>query len=158
MKKILVAVDDTKGSKSAVVTFTNCIMDFKPFEVVLVHVEKIEGRSLMDEMLGEPEMATLREAVKDTDLKLILDRKAEKIFALYRTAFAEAGCENVRSVLRIGHPAEEILAAAAAEGAEMIVVGARSTRSTHRLMGSVSREVADHAEIPVLIVRNREAR
>ncbi|HWR97390.1 MAG TPA: universal stress protein [Candidatus Methanoperedens sp.] len=157
MKKILVAVDDTKGSRSAVVTFTRCINDFKPLEVVLVHVEKIEGRSLMDEMLGEPEMATLRDAVKDTDLKRLLDRKAERIFALYRTAFAEAGCRTIRTVLRVGHPAEEILAAGAAEGAEMIVVGARSTRSTHRLMGSVSREVADHAEVPVLIVRNREA-
>jgi len=158
MKKILVAVDDTKGSKSAVMTFTTCIMDFKPLEVVLVHVEKIEGRSLMDEMLGEPEMATLRDAVKDTDLQRLLDRKAEKIFAIYRTAFADAGCKSVRSVLRIGHPAEEILAVATAEGADMIVIGARSTRSTHRLMGSVSREVADHAEVPVLIVRNREAR
>jgi len=158
MKKILVAVDDTKGSKSAVVTFTNCIMDFKPLDVVLVHVEKIEGRSLMDEMLGEPEMATLREAVKDTDLKLLLDRKAERIFALYRAAFAEAGCGSVRTLLRIGHPAEEILATAAVESPDMIVVGARSARSTHRLMGSVSREVAEHAEVPVLIVRNREAR
>jgi len=156
MKRILVAVDDTKGSKSAVATFTNCIMDFKPLEVVLVHVEKIEGRSLMDEMLGEPEMATLREAVRDTDLKLLLDRKAERIFAVYRAAFAEAGCKSIRTVVRSGHPAEEILAAAAAEGADMIVVGARSTRSTHRFMGSVSREVTEHAEIPVLVVRRRE--
>ncbi|HEY5998332.1 MAG TPA: universal stress protein [bacterium] len=156
MKKILVAVDDTKGSKAAVATFTACIADFKPLEMVLVHVEKIEGRSLMDEMLGEPEMSTLREAVKDTDLKAVLDRRAERIFSYYRPAFELAGCKNVRTVVRSGHPAEEILAVAAAEQAEMIVVGARASGATHRFMGSVSREVTDHAEVPVLVVRNRE--
>jgi len=156
MKNVLIAVDDTKGTKSAVSTFMGCIKDFKPLEVILVHVEKFEGRSLIDEMLGEPELATLRDAVKNSELKDILDRKAERIFAYYRTALASVGYQNIRTVLRSGHPAEEILAAATAEGAEMIVLGARSTRSTNRFMGSVSREVAEHAEIPVLLIKNRE--
>lgn len=156
MKKVLIAIDDTKGSKSAVQTFMDCIGDFKPLEVILVHVQKLEGRSLMDEMLGEPEMAALREAVKDSDLKGVLDRKAESIFAFYSAAFTKAGYTNIKPVLRSGHPAEEILAVAAAEGVGMIVVGARSARSTHRFMGSVSREVAEHADVPVLIIRNRE--
>jgi nucleotide-binding universal stress UspA family protein len=38
----------------------------------------------------------------------------------------------------------------------MIIVGSRATRSTNRFMGSVSREVAEHASVPVLLVKNQE--
>ena len=40
-------------------------------------------------MLGEPEMSTLREAVAKTDLKELLERRAEKIFSFYRAALAD---------------------------------------------------------------------
>jgi len=156
MKTILIAVDDTKGTKAALSTFTEFCSRFPDSPVVLVYVEKFEGRSLMDEMLGEPELSTLREALKDTDVKSAMDRKAEKIFAFYRTALEKAGKTEVRTVLRSGHPAEEILAVAREQRADMIIVGSRATRSTNRFMGSVSREVSDFAEVPVLLVKNRE--
>ncbi len=61
MKNILVAVDDTKGSKDAVSTFIRVCKCINPERLVLLHVERLEGRSLIDGMLGDPEMATLRE-------------------------------------------------------------------------------------------------
>jgi nucleotide-binding universal stress UspA family protein len=156
MKNILIAVDDTKGTKAALSTFTDfctCLTDSK---VILVYVEKLEGRSLMDEMLGEPELSTLREAMKDTDVKKALDRKAEAVFAFYRSALEKAGKTGTRTVLRSGHPADEILAVAQEEQADIIVVGSRAARSTHLFMGSVSREVAERSPIPVLLVKNPE--
>jgi nucleotide-binding universal stress UspA family protein len=156
MKNILIAVDDTKGTKAAVSTFTDFCTCFTDAQVILVYVEKFEGRSLMDEMLGEPELSTLREAINKSDLKAVMDRKAEGIFAFYRTALEKAGKTGIRTVLRSGHPAEEILAAARDEKADIIIVGSRAARSTHRFMGSVSREVADNAEVPVLLVKNQE--
>ena len=155
MKRILIAVDDTKGTKAAVATFSDFCKCLGASELVLVYVEKFEGRSLMDEMLGEPELSTLREAVKTTDLQSVLDRKAERIFSFYRSALEQAGLGSVRTILRSGHPAEEILAAAREEKADMILIGSRASRSTHRFMGSVSREVADQATVPVLLVRNQ---
>jgi nucleotide-binding universal stress UspA family protein len=155
MKRILVAVDDTKGTMAAVSTFTDFCKCLDAKELILVYVQKFEGRSLMDEMLGEPELSTLREAVKDSDLQGVLDRKAEKIFSFYRSALEQAGLTGVRTVLRSGHPAEEILAAAKAEQADLILIGSRASRSTHRFMGSVSREVAEQAAVPVLLVRNQ---
>jgi nucleotide-binding universal stress UspA family protein len=35
----------------------------------------------------------------------------------------------------------------------MIIVGTRGRRTTHLFMGSVSREVAERADIPVLLVK-----
>lgn len=156
MKTVLIAVDDTKGTKGALATFTEFCTNYPGSQVILVYVEKLEGRSLMDEMLGEPELSTLRDAMKETDVKIAMDRKAEKIFAFYRTALEKAGKTGVRTVLRSGHPAEEILAVAVEEKADIIIVGSRATRSTNRFMGSVSREVADHASVPVLLVKNQE--
>jgi nucleotide-binding universal stress UspA family protein len=156
MKTILIAVDDTKGTKAALSTFKDFCARFTESQVILVYVEKLEGRSLMDEMLGEPELSALREALKESDVKAAMDRKAEKIFDFYRTALEQAGKTGIRTVLRSGHPAEEILATARSEKADMIIVGSRSTRSTNRFMGSVSREVADHAAVPVLLVKNPE--
>ena len=57
MKKILVAVDDTKGSEAVLTIFRNLVRP--PEEVILLHVQRLEGRSLMIDMLGEAELATL---------------------------------------------------------------------------------------------------
>ena len=55
-----------------------------------------------------------------------------------------------------GHPADQILEAAARHGANMIVVGHRG-RSAIRdwVSGSTSRRVLTHATCPVLVVRAR---
>ncbi|MEW6409504.1 MAG: universal stress protein [Nitrospirota bacterium] len=39
------------------------------------------------------------------------------------------------------------------EGVDMIIVGSRGKRVSHLFMGSVSREVANNAEVPVLLVK-----
>ena len=55
-----------------------------------------------------------------------------------------------------GSPGESIVAAAEAEGVDMVLVGAHSRGRISRLvMGSVSEYVARHATCPVLIVREQ---
>jgi nucleotide-binding universal stress UspA family protein len=56
-----------------------------------------------------------------------------------------------------GDPSEGILAAAAAEGADLIVMGTRGRGPVGRLLGSVSDTVVRQADVPVLIVRPRSA-
>ena len=54
----------------------------------------------------------------------------------------------------VGHPADEILAAAKAFEAELIVIGARSLSAVGRLvLGSVSTKVMHESESDVLIVK-----
>jgi nucleotide-binding universal stress UspA family protein len=60
----------------------------------------------------------------------------------------------VRFLVWHGDPGESIIAAADAEGAEMIVVGSHGRAGVNRLlMGSVSEYVVRHAACPVLVVR-----
>jgi nucleotide-binding universal stress UspA family protein len=153
MKKILIAVDDTKGSKAAVNTCVNTCKCIQPEAVLLVYVEKFEGRSLMLDSLGEAELSTLREVLEGTEYKAKLDAKANAILGHYKKALEENGVSGIKPIIRSGHPAEEILKTAEEEGASMIIIGSRGKRTSHLFMGSVSREVADNAEVPVLLIK-----
>lgn len=57
-----------------------------------------------------------------------------------------------------GEPAREILAAAEAWGADLVVVGSRGLTGLERLLlGSVARNVAKHSRFPVLVAREPRA-
>jgi nucleotide-binding universal stress UspA family protein len=153
MKKVLIAVDDTKGSTSAIQSCANACRCIGPETVLLLYVEKFEGRSLMDEMLGEAEMSTLKNVLEGSEYKERLDAKANAVIDFHRKKLEDNGVKGIRPIIKSGHPAEEILKAAKEEGADMIIVGSRGKRTSHLFMGSVSREVSDSADVPVLIVR-----
>jgi nucleotide-binding universal stress UspA family protein len=153
MKKILIAVDDSKGAQATVDTFINLFACARPEAVVLLFVEKIEGRSLMDEMLGPAEMSTLKEQLQGTEHQELLDKKASAILAHYKKRLEGNGVGGIKTVVKEGHPAEEILNTAKEEGADMVIIGSRGQRAHNLIMGSISREVANGATISVLIAR-----
>jgi nucleotide-binding universal stress UspA family protein len=84
---------------------------------------------------------------------------AERIAAAAREALAQymiaaqarhSGCE---SMLRPGFPGEEIVAAAAESGADLIVMGTHGRRGLPRmLLGSTAERVVRTAAVPVLTV------
>ncbi len=152
MEKILVAVDGTKSSRYVLSVFGNLVTP--PEEVVLLHVERLEGGSLMIDMLGEAELSTLREDLKGTEHKKELDRKAQKIIAYCSRKLEEAGLNRVRTVVRDGVPAEEILKVAKEENAELIILGYGEENGLSRFIsGSVARDVEKKAKVPVLIAK-----
>ncbi len=151
--KILVAVDDTKGSKAIIPVCSNLLKCMIPEAVILVYVEKLEGPSLIASMLGDAELSTLKESIKETEIQEALDRKGKKILDFYKKTLEEAGIKGIKTVLRSGHPADEILKTAKEEAADMIVVGSRGKRVSHLFIGSVSREIVDRAEVPVVVVK-----
>lgn len=62
-------------------------------------------------------------------------------------------------LLRVGAPWEEILAAAAEVGADLVVVGTHGRRGiAHAVLGSVAERVVRLSPVPVLTVRGRQAR
>ncbi len=68
---------------------------------------------------------------------------------------AELGVSVSKMIVR-GHPADEIIAIAAKEGAAVIVVGnLGKTGLDHVLMGSVSESVVRKAPCPVWVVRGK---
>lgn len=153
MKKILIAVDDTKGSMSAVDTCSETCRCIGPDAVLLLYVEKFEGRSLMDEMLGDAEMSTLKDVLEGTEYKAKLDKKAEKVLGFYKGALEGKGVKGIKTLIKTGHPSEEILKTAKDESVDLIIVGSRGKRASRFLIGSVSREVVNNAEVPVLVVK-----
>jgi len=153
VKNILLAVDDTKGSEKVFSVGSHFCSCIRPEKIVLVYVEKFEGRSLMAEMLGDAEMSTLRDVLRGSEYQEALDKKAQTLLDHYKKSLEEKGLTGIKTVIKRGHPAEEILNAVREENAEVIVIGSRGKRTSHLFMGSVSREVVDRSEVPVLLVK-----
>lgn len=152
MKKILIAVDDTKGSKNVLSVFHNFVQ--QPIEVVLFHVEKLQGRSLMIDMLGDPEMSTLRDMLNGTDYKAALDARAEKILSFYSRELDLGENSTLKTIRREGVPAEEILKIAEKEGVDLIILGQSGRRGFDRFItGKVAKYVENHAKVPVLVAK-----
>jgi nucleotide-binding universal stress UspA family protein len=153
MKKVLIAVDETEGSKAVLSVFRNMVRP--PESVVLVHVQQLEGKSMMIDMLGDAERSTLRESLKGTEYKDALDRKSEKILNFYRKELDNGGLVNVKTVVRDGVPSEEIMKVSQEEGADLIITGYNGKTLMQRLIsGSVSKDVEKNAPVPVLVAKN----
>lgn len=154
MKKVLLAVDESKGSLRAAETLLKLFPCVKPETVILLHVRRIEGWSLMDDvLLSESEIKTLNEALQGTEYQDMLNAKSDRVIAHFTSYLKDNGITGIKIVIKQGRPAEEILVTAREEGAELLILGSRSKRSHGFLMGSVSREVANIADIPVLIAK-----
>jgi nucleotide-binding universal stress UspA family protein len=152
MKKILIFVDDTKSSKAVLSTFRNSA--WKPERVILLHVQRLEGRSLMIDMLGEPELSTLKDSLEGTEYKEELDRKAERILSYYTRALQNDGTFSISTVIRAGHPAPEILQVAEEENVDLIILGSGRRRGLSRLLtGSFAGTVQKNAKVPVIVAK-----
>ncbi|MCL5022463.1 MAG: universal stress protein [Nitrospirae bacterium] len=155
MKKVLVAVDDTKASESVVSVFDNLVRP--PEEVILLHVERLEGRSLMIDMLGEAELSTLKESLQGTEYKEELDRKAERILNHYKKKFEHGGLICVKTMVREGIPSEEIARVAEEENVELVIVGCSGKQGLNRLItGCVSKDVERSSRVPVIVAKSNE--
>ena len=79
----------------------------------------------------------------------------EKLFESLRRQAQERQVE-LRTHVLVGHPADQILKTAAAQHADLIVVGHRGRSAIREwVSGSTSRRVVSHANCPVLVVRAR---
>ena len=153
MKKILIPVDGTKGTKDVLAACGSIVRPAE--EVILLHVQQLGGKTLMIDMLGEAEKATLREAIEGTEFKERLDEAAARILEHYRGKLEGIGAQNIRTMVRVGVPSEEILEVAAEEKVDLIVLGSNGTRGLDRLIsGSVTKDVERGARVPVLVAKN----
>lgn len=152
MKKILIAVDDTKGSRNVLSVFHNFVK--KPVNIVLLHVERLEGRSMIIDMLGDAELSTLKEMIHGTEYKEALEKRSEKILAYYSKELAQDGQSSIRTVRKEGIPSDEILKLAEESGAELIILGQSGKRGFDRFItGKVAKYVEAHAKVPVLVAQ-----
>jgi nucleotide-binding universal stress UspA family protein len=152
MKKILIAADDTKGSMGVLEVFKNQVRP--PEEVILVHVQRILGRSLMGDMLSEAEMSTLKESVKDTEFQEELDRKAEKVLSFYKKELENGGLFKIRTMVRAGNVTEEILKVAEEEKVDLMIMGCNGKTGMDRLIsGCTTKYVERKTNVPVMVAK-----
>jgi nucleotide-binding universal stress UspA family protein len=153
MKRVLIPVDGTKGTKDIFAVCNNIVRPAE--EVILLHVEALGGKTLMVDMLSDAELGTLKEAIEETPYKERLDERAHKILEHYKAKAVAAGAQNVRTIVRAGVPAREILRVAEEEQVDLIVMGSNATSGLDRLIsGSTTKDVESGSRVPVLVAKN----
>ena len=137
-KRILVAVDHSMAATWAV-NVARSMADEMAAEVLLVHV--------MHKLPAQPNGGAMTRA----KLALNLKRKGRTLLRRTRASFGPG--VKVSEMLREGSPADEILASAADWDAQLIIIGAFSSRRlAHLMLGSTSETVARNAKCPVVTV------
>lgn len=155
MNRVLLAVDGTKGSDRAAETLIEMFASNNPGPAVtLVYVKEMPAQHFAGESMAMvPEMGTILQSQHAKEYQEALNAHAQKIMSYYKCKMEKAGISRIQCIVKAGFPAEEILSSAKDVEAELIIIGSRGKRPHDFLMGSVSREVANCASIPILVSR-----
>ena len=138
MKKILIAHDGSKSSEKALKKGLEIAEKFGSSVTVISVVPELYLTELM-EMDRTRILETLTEDARKT---------MEKIKT------KTTGFKTLRTVIRQGDPAEEILETAKKMKADLIVTGSHGRRGSQKfLLGSISSRIVDHAPCAVLVVK-----
>lgn len=150
ISRILVPHDGTEISDKALSKAEEFAEAFKS-EIIILHI--VDDRFV-------PPSATLafisdQATLEDAKVRLIkiLKKGAELMLKDKMTKIKEKGI-NVRFLLAVGSPAEEIVSVAKQEKVDLIIMGSRQLKKIEKLraLGSVTRRVSEIADCPVMIV------
>lgn len=147
LASVLIATDGSDGANEAIRFLLS---------LPLVRNTKVRLLSAVEPVLypgSAPKM--IRAQLKGMNAQLERERRAEAEKVLDRAAGElKAKVTRLTRSMPTGHPAREIVAAAASFDADLVVVGARGLGGMKRLLlGSVSERVLRDARCPVLIVK-----
>jgi len=156
MKKVLIAVDGTKGSKSVLSVFGNLLRP--PEEVILLYVIRLEGKSLMTGVPGEAELATPRESLEGTEYREELNRKAKSVLNYYKKELENGGLIRIKTLIRDGIPADVILSVAEEEEVDLIITGSNEKNGLLKFItGCISRKVEKNAKAHLLVTKGDDS-
>ena len=153
MKNVLVAVDSSKGSRACVEICARLFAGRSSTTVILVHVVQYGGPAAADGLVSDAELSELGQTLEGSPQLEALTAKAEAMIVTHRKFLEEHGLRDLRTVIKTGRPADEILRAAAEYKTELIIIGNTRSLINKLLMGDVARKVAHAATVPVLLAR-----
>jgi nucleotide-binding universal stress UspA family protein len=100
------------------------------------------------EQLSEEHHDLLRETVES------VREEGEQLVESEQQRFETAGWQGVKTLVRTGNPAEEVIRSAEELGSDLVIVGSHGwTGIQEFLLGSVSHKVLQHAPCSVLVVK-----
>jgi len=138
MKKVLVAHDGSKSSDKAVK---------KAFEIARKFNSSVTVISVIPELY-------LTELMEMDRIRILQTLKDEAKKTLEKIRKNAAGIRQIKTIIREGNAAEEILKAAGTMRADVIITGSHGRHGAQKfLLGSVSSKIVDHAECSVLVVK-----
>jgi nucleotide-binding universal stress UspA family protein len=144
-KRVLVALDGSISSE-AMLRFVLEIADPLDMTVLLLRVVEPLTPTISDDIY--------RPTLEDVEARR---RDAEEYLAPIAAALRARGVKTAWEV-RSGRPGEEILAAAAESGVDMIAMATHGRTGFGRLLfGSVAEAVLRRATVPVLLIRSADA-
>jgi nucleotide-binding universal stress UspA family protein len=144
--KMLVCSD---GSEQALKAAQAAAEIARKFESKVVLVSVFNPAQVPNPFVGVPGT----EGIADGDIGDFADRVQTDVEQATGRVFAAAGV-RYESRRELGHPVDRIVAAAAEEQSDLIVLGSRGLGGFRQfVLGSVSDGVLHHAHCPVLIVR-----
>lgn len=149
--KILVCTDGSVNSQKCVEMAARMVDTCAINEVTLIYVHD-SAQFFPDYWQGKYPFTTEEEQqLKNLDKRIIEERK--NIFAEALKLF-ETGNIEVKTVFKIGHPAETIAEEASNGDYDIVVIGNRGTGGVKKLfMGSVSSTVLQLVKTNILIVK-----
>lgn len=145
--KILLATDGSSGAHMAV-DFTERFPFPRPRKVTVVNViTQADFKGKEEKLLSKKQRKLLREA------RHMVQEESNKLLAIKAKRFRKAGW-SVKTEIRDGLPAEEIVNAAQEHGVDLIVMGCHGVSGKNQIfVGRISDTVMEHAHCPVLIVK-----
>jgi nucleotide-binding universal stress UspA family protein len=137
--RVLVAYDGSPGAKRALEQ--------------AVDVTRRDDAELLS-LAIEAHLPRYAATVGEVDEERAFEEQACKMWAEDAAAYAQARGVAMRTVIRAGHPAQEIVRAAAEHQADLIVLGHSGHSAVWgRFLGTTAEKVSRHATCSVLIVR-----
>jgi nucleotide-binding universal stress UspA family protein len=145
MPKVMIAVDETKGSRSVLSVYRTMVRE--PESVVLIHVQQSAVSSTMPALPVDPVMqASWRDEVRN--------ERSARIIRFYERELGKAGPVRIKTLVLEGNPSEEILRAAREESVDLIIMGSIGKPVLKQLApGSTIKQVERGATIPVLVAK-----
>lgn len=105
-------------------------------------------------MPGAAEMSVIKKPVKGTVHKKKLDQKAEAVLNYCRNELEIGGLKNIKTIIKEGHPADEILKTAKDENVDLIILNCSGKTRLQRIAtGCPSKEIENKAKMPVFITK-----
>ncbi|MEW6675109.1 MAG: universal stress protein [Nitrospirota bacterium] len=139
MKKILIAHDGSKSSDRALKKAVEIATKFGSTMTVISVIPELYLTELMD-VDRTRIFEALTEETKDAMQKIKTSLKDKSI--------------KIKTVIKQGNPAEEILSTAQRMKVDLIVTGSHGRHGAKKfLLGSVSSKIVDYSTCPVLVVK-----